>query len=59
VKLPACVFPTVTSGSPLIVVTSLALLFVVLLSPPPLTVAVFVTLAGAVLATFTVNVIAG
>jgi hypothetical protein len=40
-------------------VTSLALLFVVLVSPPPLTVAVFVTLAGAVLETVTVRVMAG
>src|SRR5262245_9182867 len=40
-------------------VTSLAESFDVLVSPPPLTVAVFVTLAGALLATFTVNVIVG
>ena len=38
---------------------SLAVLLAVLVSPPPLTVAVFVTLAGAVLATLTVSVIAG
>jgi hypothetical protein len=40
-------------------VTSLALLFVVLVSPPPLTVAVFVTLVGAVLKTVTVREMAG
>ena len=39
--------------------TAAALSFAVLISPPPLTVAVFVTLAGAVAATVTVSVIAG
>src|SRR5579859_1681058 len=43
----------------LIVVTSLAVLLAGLTSPPPETVAVLVTLAGALAATFTVNVIAG
>jgi hypothetical protein len=38
---------------------SLAALFAVAVSPPPATVAVLVTLAGALLATFTVNVIGG
>ena len=40
-------------------VTSLAVSLAVLVSPPPLTLAVLVTLAGAVLATFTVSVIGG
>jgi hypothetical protein len=39
-------------------VTSLAVSFVVLVSPPPETVAVFVTEVGALLATLTVIVIA-
>jgi hypothetical protein len=52
---------TVTSGVelPLIAVTSLAVLFAVLTSPPPLTAAVFVTLGAALLATLTVSVMAG
>jgi hypothetical protein len=54
-----CVLAIVKSGSCVTVVTSLALLFAVLLSPPPETAAVFVTLAAALFATFTVNVIAG
>jgi hypothetical protein len=37
-------------------VTSLAVLFVVFVSPPPDTVAVLVTLEGALLETFTVSV---
>ena len=41
------------------VVTSLAVSLVVLVSPPPETVAVLVTEAGALLATFTVRVMAG
>jgi hypothetical protein len=41
------------------VVASVALSFTVLLSPPPETAAVFVTLAAALLPTFTVKVIAG
>ena len=40
-------------------VTSFAVLFVVVESPPPATVATFVTLADAFDATFTVTVIAG
>jgi hypothetical protein len=59
VKFPLWVFVTVRSGTPLIVVGSVALLFAVLVSPPPPTVTVFVTLAGAALATFTVRVSAG
>ena len=42
-----------------IVVGSVALSLAVLVSPPPATVAVFVTLAGELLATSTVNVNAG
>ena len=42
-----------------IMVTSLAVLFDVLISPPPETVAVFVTLNGAGLATLTDNVMDG
>ena len=41
------------------VVGSLAVLLAVLVSPPPDTVAVLVTLAGALPATFTVRVITG
>ena len=48
---------TVPGGT--IVVGSLAASLVVLLSPPPETVAELVTLAGAVLDTFTVSVSAG
>ena len=59
VKLPVCVFVIVRSGPPTIVATSVAVLLVVLLSPPPETVAVLVTLAGAVAATVTVSVSAG
>lgn len=40
-------------------VLSLAVLFVVFVSPPPVTVALFVTEAGALAATFTVTVIVG
>ena len=43
----------------LITVTSVLVLLAVLRSPPPLTIAELVTLAGASLATFTVSVIAG
>jgi hypothetical protein len=42
-----------------IAVTSLAVLFPGVMSPPPLTVTVFVTFAGALLATVTVTVIFG
>jgi hypothetical protein len=51
----------VKSGGELIViaVTSFAVSFAVLVSPPPETVAVLVTELGALLATFTVSVIAG
>ena len=41
------------------VVGSLAVSFVVFVSPPPETVAVLVTIAAALFATFTVSVIAG
>jgi len=51
----------VRSGTALIVivVTSLAVSLEVFVSPPPETVAVFVTDAGALLATFTVKLIVG
>ena len=52
-------WPTCEAGGTAITVTSLAVLLAVLVSPPPVTVAVFVTLGGALFATFTVNVIAG
>ena len=48
---------TVTTG--VMVVGSLAVSLVVLVSPPPATVAVLVTLAGALLATATVSANAG
>ena len=51
VKLPVCAFAIVRSGPPTIVATSVAVSLVVLLSPPPETVAVLVTLAGALAAT--------
>lgn len=52
----------VSAGSgfvPVIVVGFVATSFAKFVSPPPETVAVFVTLAGAFASTFTVNVIAG
>jgi hypothetical protein len=58
VKLPECVLLMVRSGNWLMVVASLAELLPVLVSPPPVTEAVFVTLAGAVAETLTVKVIA-
>ena len=58
-KLPEWLLDMVRSGGEAIVVTSLAVSLDVLVSPPPETVTVFVTEAGALLATFTVNVIAG
>jgi hypothetical protein len=61
VKFPACAFVIVRSGAEpaTIVVGFVAVSFDVLVSPPPATVAVFVTLAGALLATFTVSVSTG
>ena len=60
-KLPVCVLVTVRSGAvgTTTVVGSLAVLLVVLVSPPPETVAVLVTEEGALPATVTVRVIAG
>ena len=58
-KLPVCALSMVRSEPAPIVVRSAAVLFVVLVSPPPETVAVFVTLAGALLATATVSVSGG
>ena len=49
----------VRSGSPTIVVGSASLLLARLVSPPPETVAVLVTLAGALVATLTVSVSGG
>src|SRR5438552_3523401 len=51
-KVPQFCAPWMTVGS-------LALSFAVLTSPPPETVAVFVTVNGALLATFTVSMIGG
>jgi hypothetical protein len=48
-----------TGGELDIVVKSIAASFDTLVSPPPDTVAVFVTVAGALPATFTINVSAG
>src|SRR3989304_2004232 len=59
VKFPLCALLMVRSGNWLIVVGSLAELLVVFVSPPPDTVAVLVTLEGALEATFTVRGIAG
>ena len=61
VKFPVCVFVIVRSGKEgaTVVVGSLAVSLAVFVSPPPDTVAVFVTLAGAFDATFTVSVMAG
>jgi hypothetical protein len=56
-KLPTCVDVTVTSGARgVTVVTSVAVLLAVFVSPPPLTVALLVRLAPALLATVTVRV---
>ena len=61
VKLPLCDLVMVRSGTlgGLMVVGSEAESLPVLASPPPATVAVLVTLAGALAATFTVSVMAG
>jgi hypothetical protein len=61
-SFPACCTSEMALGVELetsIGVTSLAVLFPGVVSPPPVTVTVFVTLAGAVLATFTVTVMSG
>src|SRR5439155_269500 len=58
-KLTLWLLVMVRSGGVLIVVGSVAVLFAVFVSPPPETVAVLVTLAGASLATFSVRVITG
>ena len=57
-KLPEWLLVIVRSGGVLMVVVSLAVSLLVLVSPPPETVAVFVTDAGALLATFTARVMA-
>jgi hypothetical protein len=49
----------VKSGGGIMLVISLAVSFDVFDSPPPATVAIFVTLDGAFAATLTVNVIGG
>src|SRR5712692_2873700 len=59
VKLPLCDLAMVMSGSWLIVVGLVAESLAVLVWPPPETFAVLVTLAAALLATFTVRVMAG
>jgi hypothetical protein len=59
-KLPECTFTKDRSGGTVLMLTvSEALSLVGVTSPPPLTVAVLVTEAGALGATFTVRVIAG
>src|SRR5262245_23850586 len=58
-KLPVCTFRMVRSGTTMIVVGSLAELLLESTSPPPETMAVLVTDAGALGATFTVIVIGG
>jgi hypothetical protein len=57
-NVPVCVFVRLKSGAT-IDVTSLAVLFAVLVSPPPETVAALVTLEEAALLTLTVNVTSG
>ena len=62
VKFPEWLLLIVRSGGALdalIVVTSVAVSFAVFVSPPPDTVAAFVTELGALLATLTVRVIVG
>ncbi len=56
---PACVEMTVRSGTWTMAVTSAPLSFDRVVSPPPLTVAAFVTLTGASLATSTVSATGG
>ncbi len=58
-KLPIWLFVIVRSGINVTLVRSLAVLFEVMISPPPETVPVLVTLAGALAATLTVRVIGG
>ncbi len=58
-KLPVWLLVMVRSGINVTLVGSLAVLFEVMNSPPPETVAVLVTLAGAFPATFAVKVIEG
>jgi hypothetical protein len=55
---PVCVLVNVRSATCVIVVASLTESLAVFVSPPPLTVAMFVRLAAAVVATVTVSVIA-
>jgi len=59
VKLPACCLVMVRSVIGVTVVASLALLLLVLSSPPPLTVTELVTVDGALLETLTVTVMGG
>ncbi len=58
-KLPVWVFVMVKSGARAMGVITVAVLLAALRSPPPPTVATFVTDGGALLATLTVNVIGG
>ena len=51
--------PKMTAVAAVIVVGLLAVSLLVLASPPPETVTMFMTLDGAVAATFTINVISG
>jgi hypothetical protein len=59
VSVPGADGGTASPVVEVIVVMSFVVLLAVLVSPPPLTLAVLVTLAGALLATFTVSVSAG
>jgi hypothetical protein len=59
VKFPVCVLVTLNTGGGCIVVGSLEELLLVMISPAPETIAVFVTLSGALVATFTVSVMGG
>ncbi len=58
-KLPEWLFEIVVSAPGRIVVASLAVLLPATPSPPPETLAVFVTVGGASVATFTVMAIGG
>ena len=58
IKLPVCDLAIVRSGTPPMLAISDAESFAALISPPPETETLFVTLAAALPATFTVSVIA-
>ena len=58
-KFPVCIFARVRSATCVMVVASVAVSLAVFNSPPPDTVTELLKLAAALLATFTVSVIAG